>query len=262
MDVNFVFFLRLKFKTNSNKTLSVYRLNHINPPTMLSSELWTLIGLHLKPRHLIKLVATCKQVQKAVDNDEYWTRVYTHLVWRTCDEMDIYGNSEELQRTDDLQKGLHNMLGLEQGYYSSMQRFFLRIEETIEYYSEHIPEYSSRDEREWWAALKHMSMIERSKANNQKFNGSVALDATTVKELAKMEMVKSMSKISIFHSETEAERRSFNKVVCEIEDDPMPPKYKRIIMRKIGELLGHRWFVDGERSHLCISDAGQMLSQF
>lgn len=229
---------------------------------MLSPELWTLIGLHLKPRHLIKLVATCKQVQKAVDNDEYWTRVYTQLVWRDCDELDIYGNSEELQRTDDLQKGLHNMLGLEQGYYWSMQRFFLRIEETIEYYSEHRSEYTSDDDREWWAALKHMSMIERSKENNKKFNGIVALDATTVKELAKIEMLKSMSKITIFQSETEAERRNFNKVVCEIEDDPMPPKYKRIITRKIGELLGHRWFVDGVRAPLHATDAAQMLCKF
>lgn len=227
---------------------------------MLSSEVWTLIGLHLKPRHLIKLAATCKQVQKAVDNEIYWTRVYTHLLWRSCEELEI----QVIVGCDTLpciEDGLYHMVGVEKGYYWGMQRFFQRMDEAIEYYSENDSKYTFDDESEWWASLKHMSMAERNKALVRK-EKRIKHEYTTMKGMARIEMIKSMVHKTVDSQQTEGEQRNFNRFVCEIEDDPMPIKYKRAMLRKIAILFWHRWETEGVMSPLRATEAAVMMCHF
>ena len=237
---------------------------------MFSPELWVLIGLHLKPRHAIKLIKTCKELQKLVDNETYWTRVYSHLVWRDCDALEIKGGTSDGILFPDngidfprIEEGLYNMIGLERGYYWSMQRFFQRIDEAIEFYSKNRSDCSSEEDREWWAALKPMSMAERAKACMIKENNlQIAPDATTMKDLARVEMRKSICVNNWNPSQTAAEERNFNKFVCEIEDDPMPAKYKRMMLRKIAALFWHRWDTEGVMSPLRATDAALMMCKF
>jgi len=41
------------------------------------------VCMHLRPRHAFLLMQTCRQAKDAVEsNQEYWTRVAAHLVWR------------------------------------------------------------------------------------------------------------------------------------------------------------------------------------
>ena len=229
---------------------------------MLSPELWVLIGLHLRPRHAIKLIKTCKEIRKQVDNETYWTRVYTHLVWKDCDALEINPGSYDIA-FPRIEENLYYMLGLDQGYYWGMQRFFQRMEEAIVYYSENHSEYTSEEDMEWWATLRHMSMVERSKAWIKKeTNIEIALETTTMKDLAKVEVIKSMVHKTVDTKQTEAEQRNFNRFVCEIEDDPMPIKYKRMMMRKIGDLFWHRCETEGFMSPLRATEAAVMMCHF
>ncbi len=51
--------------------------------TDLSQDALRQIQLHLKPRHLFKLLVSCKSIHKMLDkNIAYWERVACHLVWR------------------------------------------------------------------------------------------------------------------------------------------------------------------------------------
>jgi hypothetical protein len=229
---------------------------------MLSSEVWTLIGLHLKPRHLIKLAATCKQVQKAVDNEIYWTRVYTHLLWRRCEELEIQAVEDSDRNTlPCIEYGLFHMYAVEKGYYWGMQRFFQRMEEAIEYYSENDSDYTFDDESEWWASLKHMSMAERNKALVRK-EKRIKHEYTTMKGLARIEMIENMDMKTIDSQKTEAEQKHFSRFACEIEDDPIPIKYKRVLMRKISRLFWHRLETEDVMSPLRATEAIMMINYF
>jgi len=60
-----------------------------NALTLLPPELLRLIGLHLKPRHLYKLMVASKRLLQTVDCDAYWERVAAHAVLRHVYSMEI-----------------------------------------------------------------------------------------------------------------------------------------------------------------------------
>jgi hypothetical protein len=93
---------------------------------ILSPELCREIQMHLKPRHLAKLLQTCKYLNMLLGtNNEYWTRVAAHLVWR---------NHVGITNHDDIEKNcemvpncLIDMVNLSRGYKTAMNEFVLLI---------------------------------------------------------------------------------------------------------------------------------------
>ena len=109
---------------------------------MLPPDAWVLIGLHLRPRYLAKLLQTSKDVKRLVDTNQYWTRVATHQVWRTFEGMEIDDSPAAEDVLPRVDHNLMHMLGLEHGYFWTMELFFHRLDYVIAY-------YAVRDEQEY-----------------------------------------------------------------------------------------------------------------
>ena len=103
---------------------------------LILPEVWTLIGTHLPPRHLFKLLCTSKQVKDYVDNHEYWTRVFGQLIWRDFESMEIHpcGPSEN-DVMPRVPVDLYDIPRTEGDYHRLMSRFYARIEEMREVYT-------------------------------------------------------------------------------------------------------------------------------
>ena len=199
----------------------------------IPQDTWVLIGLHLKPRHLFKLLVSCKTVNRLVDNNGYWTRVAAHQVWRDFEGLEIDDKAGDDDVFPRIEHNLTHMLGLEHGYFWSMERFFQRLDEVIQYYSAN----GLESNRDFWASLACMSLEEKTRVwlidrtrLEQGFSIEPRLVSTRVesmKEVAKEEM-----EVELHNSD-----RRFNRFVCEMEDSPMPLQYKREFFRKLDGLL-------------------------
>ena len=100
------------------------------PSTPILPDVWTLIGTHLPPCHLYKLLSTSKQVKSSVDNKDYWTLVAAQLIWRDCASMEIHlcGTCEfDVMPRPDLD--LYDIPRSDGDYRYLMQRFLTRMEE-------------------------------------------------------------------------------------------------------------------------------------
>ena len=193
-------------------------------------DIWVLIGLHLKPRYLVKLMQTSKVIKKVVDSENYWTRVAAHLFWRDRDCMEVFTFEDSQDVLPRIKHNLYYMLGLDHGYFWGMERFFQRLDEMILHYSlnDVTEEY-----RAWWIALQGMSLKEKTleymKSDSMTIGKRLPADfhvsLLDMKEQAKKQMIQDQGKSTI------------NKFVCEMEDDPMPNKYKRQFFRKLDRVL-------------------------
>ena len=98
-------------------------------PTILP-EVWTLIGTHLPPHHLCKLLYTSKQIKAATDNEDYWTLVAAQLIWRDCEAMEIHPcgpcETDVMPRVD---MDLYDIPRAPTDYRARTERFFARMEE-------------------------------------------------------------------------------------------------------------------------------------
>ncbi len=192
----------------------------------IAPDIWVLIGLHLKPRYLAKLMQTSKVIKKVVDNENYWTRVAAHTIWRDQDCMEVFNFKQSHDVLPRIEHNLYYMLGLDHGYFWGMERFFQRLDEVILHYSENdiTEEYCA-----WWISLQGMPLKERTlefmRSDVMTF-GTKPPYNTSMKELAKEKTTRNLSK-----------SRVINKFMCEMEDDPMPNKYKRHFFSKLDTVL-------------------------
>ena len=127
---------------------------------MLPPDAWVLIGLHLKPRYLAKLLRTSKSVQRLVDNHQYWTRVAAHQVWRSFEGMEIDDSQSPEDVLPRIEHNLMHMLGLEHSYLWTMELFFRRLDDVIAYYAVHDQEVY----RPFWESLKPKSLEEKTRS--------------------------------------------------------------------------------------------------
>ena len=95
---------------------------------MIPAEIWTLVALHLKPRYLVRLLSASKTIHRAVDNEDYWTRVAAHLTWRMSPLMELESPPGGVLPPLDPDVNLYDMMALDRGYYWAMQRFIERID--------------------------------------------------------------------------------------------------------------------------------------
>ena len=200
---------------------------------LLPHDAWVLIGLHLKPRHLSKLMSTSKTVQKLVDNNTYWTRVAAHQVWTSFEGMEIGDGLDRDNVLPPIDHNLMYMLGLEHGYYWGMERFFQRIDEVLEYYSKN----DSEDYMKYWTEMKFMSLEGKTRAwlklRHEVISRTGDGMMMSMKEVAKVEIKQGIA----YHDPL------YNRFVCEMEDHPMPHVYKREVFRKLDVVL---WGVGGK----------------
>jgi hypothetical protein len=199
---------------------------------MAQYDTWMQIGLHLKPRHLSKLLQTSKTINKIVDNEAYWTRVAAHAAWRECCLLDIDPLSIGFEQLQPLRHNIYFMLGLDHGYYWSMERFFDRMEECIVFYSNSTSDEDAKH-KEWCLQLKPMSLAERTMA----YIRERGCDATfeNMKATAKSEVARMMH-----HSNSGRSAQTsacINKFMRSMDDDPTPAAHKRAIFKKLDAFL-------------------------
>ena len=218
---------------------------------LLPPDAWALIGLHLKPRYLAKLILTSKTIKQLVDTETYWTRVAAHLIWRDCDLMEVRTFTEDHDRLPRIHHNLYRMLALDRGYFWTMERFFQRMEEVIDFYSNplYIDEYG--DNKKWCICLKTMSLAERTRSWLKKGARNIGfgnLQMVSQLDVSMKEMAKLVGKDTLFSKQPGPDKKDahFNKFVCEIEDHPMPPLFKRIIFNKLDDLLWNVCAADEE----------------
>lgn len=190
----------------------------------LSDDAWVQIGLHLKPRHLSKLMRTCKRINRLVDNEDYWTRVAAHLVWRDHHlvEQDMpyqdEGASCRLYLTPP-DPALYHMMGLDQGYYRGMESFIKRISEGIE-------ANMQGDENDRDCAVTYQVLPTLKEKTARK--GSRTWLGGTMKSLAKSEtdlfVKQRMGSIGDVWPRLQ-------EMLCNLEDDPMPAEHKRRLFK-------------------------------
>ena len=220
----------------------LYWLVNLSKTMLLPPDAWALIGLHLKPRYLAKLILTSKTIKQLVDTETYWTRVAAHLIWRDCDLMEVRTFTEDHDRLPRIHHNLYRMLALDRGYFWTMERFFQRMEEVIDFYSNssNIDEYD--DNQKWCICLKTMSLAERTRSwlkEGARNIGFGNLQMVSQLDVSMKEMAKLVGKNTLFLKRSGPNKNDarFNKFACEIEDHPMPAAYKRDIMSSIHMLL-------------------------
>ena len=197
---------------------------------LLSDEVWTLIGFHLKPRHLATLMRASKAVRAAVDNEAYWTRVAAHLVWRNCGTMEVYSGPKR-DPWDILPPpamNLYYLNGLDVGYAQAMDTFIRRIDVMMTACTQRgddWTEYQATDLRTRTVMLLKDHITH--KAIPMKMIGDE--DSASMKELAKRVATRSARDGKAY--------QMTRKFVNELDDHPMPACFKREIMGKLGGLL-------------------------
>ena len=114
----------------------------------LSADVWNMVSAHLKPRHLLKLMCTNKNISKAVDCDKYWERIALHLLWRDDGYMGISMVSES-EGLRDVYPGLFHFINLPSpGYLAGVEEFIRRVRVTL------LLDYTEEEERLDFAAYK------------------------------------------------------------------------------------------------------------
>jgi len=200
----------------------------------LSDDTWAHIGLHLKPRHLSKLLRTCKRVNRVVDNETYWTRVVAHLALRDSWLVDVDRPCGEkvpfCEFLPPADPSLYFMVGLEQGYYQGMQCFLQRIPDMLVAFVKEGGEYERT-----LARKKQGQTLEQ-----------LTLDYAMEKWAPYSDGMKGFAKVATIEywvsdrtDEYGVEWPKFQRFLIDMEDDPMPVVYKRRFFRKMFDAVGY-----------------------
>jgi hypothetical protein len=198
----------------------------------IPDDAWVHIGLHLKPRHLSKLMRTCKRINRLVDNETYWTRVVAHLALRDTFVVDLDPpNGQKLPYSVYLPQedpSLYYMVGLDRGYFDGMQRFIQRISENLAACIQEGDEW----DRAWALKKKSLTLFE------------LAFDIAVEKWLPESDGMKGFAKAATIQLWIEDKKRlkdkwpKLQKFLIDLEDDPMPVVYKRLFFRKMWDSIG------------------------
>ena len=187
-------------------------MNQYLIPTVdvIPREIWNMIGLHLRPRHLVKLMLTCKTMNMIVNNETYWTRVAAHIEFTYCSSIDMIPTQ------------MYYLTNLECGYYEGMNKFLQMIDEIID---DTFSEYQGMNLRMQILSMFNGERIECGKYAN--IMGEV--ESITMKEFAKRRIV--------YHAISNPKNSKMVKFVQNLEDSNIPTKFKREIMRSLADLL-------------------------
>lgn len=217
---------------------------------ILSDDAWVHIGLHLKPRHLSKLMRTCKRIKRLVDNETYWTRVAAHLVLRDSWFMRLGPPRGEKNQTSlctlVVDPGLYYMVGRDQGYYQGMQQFIQGIKDSINDLLLNGDEDEQRMVGELQGLCLQGLIIEFAMDD---FLPDISRMKGFAKDLTVDFWVTRMAE------DLSGAWPRLQKFLFDLEDDPMPAKYKRQIFRKMWDTVGDGLALFGtDGRHVFIGD--------
>ena len=229
----------------------------------LSADGWRSVGLHLKPRHLFRLLLTCKAVKTHVDNEHYWTRVAAHLVWRGCEWLELHSR-EFPEDTDVLapmpESNLYYMIGLDRGYYWGMEKFLQRIQEVMEF---HGMSGESQDEDVPWIKeiMALPSLRERTikyymdsaenrhgvyhTCNEDRWLSRIPRLRGDEAGISMKVLAKRLTHEDWVKGKKTASKMKMKDFVCRLEDYDMPAKYKQLFSRELSNLIWGMITVDG-----------------
>jgi len=215
-------------------------------------ELFAFIGQHLRPRKLYLLMQTNKQILASVEQDSYWTRVAAHLVWRGCESMEVedYTYKDVHDQLPQPTFNMYHLNGADQGYCKAMDAFVARIGQMIA-----LPAPEGQD---LWRSFRGRSVREQTimqyQATHDDFGMGPLWDEGTItmKQLAKRIVC------SWPLSGNQKRRKAF---VDDLEDHPMPARYKREIMQKLHTLLWEWEHASGSH-HTCAAKIAQDICHF
>ena len=205
----------------------------------LPPELWCAVALHLKPRHLAKLLATSKAMRRAVDTEAYWLRVAAHLVWRECPYLELFTPKTPDPDSDLLppvegSRNLYLMVGGD--YHQAMELFLARIDLMHHVYGQRQPrqffafyddEPPASLEARTRTYFKHL-IVQNQWDCELQLQGDE--NRIPMKTLARRIVVGTFEAMEPFH------RKSF-KFLQELDDDPMPLEFKQRFSRQLAALL-------------------------
>lgn len=217
----------------------------------LSDDIWMHVGLHLKPRHLSKLLRTCKRINRVVDNETYWTRVTAHLTLRDSWLVDIdcpRGEKQPYSACELLPAGnpsLYFMVGLDQSYYQSMQCFLQRIPDTLDACMQEGNENDQAYARERIGQTLQEITLDLAKERWLRVDGKM-------KSFAKAATIEFW--VTGKNNRLGDKWPRIQKFLCEIEDDPMPVVYKRRIFRKMWDLFDGSMILNGPNNHMFLAN--------
>jgi len=204
-------------------------------PAVLSSEMWSMVIMHLKPRHLHPLMLTCASINHIIQTHEvYWTRVAAHLVWRDCSAMEALfcsvGNDNQ-----GLPKCMYYMNGLEHGYLHAMDVFLSHVNKAISLLS-----MDDQTSPYLGLSLRDQTVLQ-FQMQNKTFYGWSQQTVGDESGIAMREFCR--RKVHhLIHGQgitEKAKQRNARmaKFVNAIEDSPQPYKAKMEIMGHLSELL-------------------------
>ena len=199
--------------------------------------MWVSVGKHLKPRHLFKLMLTCKSIKKSVDNEEYWTMVTSHCMFR--DLPDVCEETLPDYDPENRKCGYnrYDMVTLDQGYYKAMSEF-----------QKSIPELISKENYEEFDHYKNLPLKEVCVLHYKYVIGEDECtgneETWSMKELLKRALEHQEFKpkhyvnptLTIPSRITYGHMKSMANFVNWLDDDPMPNEHKKRIMRKLAAL--------------------------
>lgn len=232
--------------------------SHATPPCRilaLSPELLGLMSYHLRPRHLYKLMLTCKELKARVDNERYWERAAVHAVWRHIGAVEIMDCDEKYRQFPRL-SGLYDLLNLDLGYYESINEIIRRVRQVM-----------ANDETpgDGWKKHANDPLVGLVRAgenfiqeNKDEFSDChleyVQQEAKTMKDVVKREVNSSLR----MDNTMKAKLRKFQR---DIDDDSsMSIQAKRHFMQKWGKLL---WNIcQEEMRDTDLIDIAHMVSNF
>jgi hypothetical protein len=192
----------------------------------LTPELWAMVSLHLKPRHLSKLMLTNKQIKAAVDVDPYWARVAAHLMWRN-EEMLELSDDEDMQSYRSLPPPCPNLFYLvnaQGGYYQGMECFLLRLRQLLAQgytFSEKWGEFADAPLPAIVRLYDRFRAIDMDE--DELFDKDEEL---SMKQIAQREC-----------AQMAPQDPSLREFVHTIEDDPMPAEHKRRFMEALDVMM-------------------------
>jgi hypothetical protein len=208
-------------------------------PLVLSDDAWMQIGLHLKPRHLYKLMCANKRIKLLVDNEIYWTRVAAHLCLRDHWMIEVYSphcedNIPSNRILPPLEASHYYMVGLDQGYFRAMQCFMQRIQDSIEAYTL----LGDEDDLEYVSRFHGCTLgtAIQSLIADYRRTSRTPPGVDTMKDLARYGTISFWkTRKDLYLGE---DWPKIQKFLCQLEDDPMPAKYKRQVFRSMWEAFG------------------------
>jgi hypothetical protein len=171
-------------------------------------------------------------------------------------EVKTYEESQDV--LPRIEANLYYMLGLDQGYYWGMERFLKRMDETIDYYAIH----DSDENRKWWISLKSMSLKDKTREwMKEEYNSyqKKLSDRELNMSMKEVAIEKTVASLALHTNGLNDNDKRYNKLLCEMEDDPMPAVYKRKIFRKLDGFL---WSFYSSEELQCTTDIAFGICKF